>query len=540
MAKEFTLPDPGEGIHEAEIIEVKVSEGDRVEEGDPLFIVETDKAEVDVPAPFTGTVEKVMVSDGDDVRVGDVLLTYSESSGSGSGNSEEREDAGRKEPEDGDDDAGEDRGKNQEGRGKKEADDGREEREEEAEAEADKEKEEHEEEEEEEKPEAVENEDDEQDGEEKDEEEEEEKKKKKKKKERAESEDEPRARRASDDESERSADEEAAGGERPAGPVPAAPSPRRLARELGVDREKIRGRGDEGRVTDDDVREAAGEEARGDGERAPKRKADGRAGAEEGLPPSKWPLTPRQPELPDFERWGAVERLELRGVRRATAQRMALAWSQVPHVTHEDIADITELEQFRRSQSGEMESRGAKLTLTTLVVKAVVAALKEFPRFNASLDPAAGEIVLKRYYHVGVAVATDRGLLVPVIRDADRKTVIELATELQELAERARDGDLELEEMRGGTFSITNPGGIGGTRFTPIVNFPQVAILGCGRARLEPVAEGEIGSAQVSHRFRLPLCLGFDHRVNDGADAARFVNFIRELLGDPQSFTLAV
>jgi pyruvate dehydrogenase E2 component (dihydrolipoamide acetyltransferase) len=288
------------------------------------------------------------------------------------------------------------------------------------------------------------------------------------------------------------------------------------------------------------VREAAGEEAPDAGERAPDRKATGRAGAEEGLPPSKWPLTPRQPQLPDFERWGAVERIELRGVRRATAQRMALAWSQVPHVTHEDVADITELEQFRRSQSEEMASRGAKLTLTTLVVKAVVAALKEFPRFNASLDPEAGEIVLKRYYHVGVAVATDRGLLVPVIRDADRKTVIELATELKELAERARDGDLELEEMRGGTFSITNPGGIGGTRFTPIVNFPQVAILGCGRARLEPVAEGEIGSAQVSHRFRLPLCLGFDHRVNDGADAARFVNFIRELLGDPQSFPLAV
>lgn len=491
MAKEFKLPDPGEGIHEAEIIEVKVSEGDRVEEGDPLFIVETDKAEVDVPAPFSGTVEKVMVKDGDDVRVGDVLLTYSESSGSGSGSSEEREDAGRDEPKDGDDGARSDRRKSSERRGEKEAGDRGEEREEEAE-------------------------------------------------EKAESEDEPRARRAPDEESERSADGEAASGERPAEPVPAAPSTRRLARELGVDIEKIRGRGDEGRITDDDVREAAGEEARGAGERAPERQAAGRAGAEEGLPPSQWPLTPRQPELPDFERWGAVERIELRGVRRATAQRMALAWSQVPHVTHEDVADITELEQVRRSQSEEMESRGAKLTLTTLVVKAVVAALKEFPRFNASLDPAAGEIVLKRHYHVGVAVATDRGLLVPVIRDADRKPVIELATELQELAERARDGDLDLEEMRGGTFSITNPGGIGGTRFTPIVNFPQVAILGCGRARLEPVAEGEIGSAQVSHRFRLPLCLGFDHRVNDGADAARFVNFIRDLLGDPQSFTLAV
>jgi pyruvate dehydrogenase E2 component (dihydrolipoamide acetyltransferase) len=470
MAKEFTLPDPGEGIHEAEIISVEVAAGDRVTEGDILFVIETDKAEVDVPSPFSGTVEDIGVQAGDDVRVGDVLLTFSTEDDS-SNDSDARDDEHPQRASDSDGEDAEDR--------RKPSTDDTAPPEQEASVHS---QEEH---------------------------------------------DSPQPE--DDTPPDRDGDDSHARSE----PVPAAPSTRRLARELDVDLQTVDGSGHEGRITDDDVRAAAGE-----GQQRPRESNE--ETETESLPPSRWPLTPRQAELPDFEKWGEVERIELRSVRRATAQRMALAWSQIPHVTHEDLADITELEQRRRELASELKERDVRLTLTTLVIKAVVAALKEFPLFNASLDPDAGEIVLKHYYNIGVAVATDRGLLVPVLREADRKNVIEVASELARLADRARDGNLDLEEMRGGTFSITNPGGIGGTAFTPIVNFPQVAILGCARARLEPVASGDIGSAQVSHRFRLPLCLAFDHRVNDGADAARFVNLVRELLEDPGSFTLAV
>jgi pyruvate dehydrogenase E2 component (dihydrolipoamide acetyltransferase) len=173
-------------------------------------------------------------------------------------------------------------------------------------------------------------------------------------------------------------------------------------------------------------------------------------------------------------------------------------------------------------------------------MQAVVAALKQFPRFNASLDPEAGEIVLKYYYHIGVAVDTDQGLIVPVVRDVDRKSLTELAVELTELVERVRQGKAQREEMLGGTFTITNPGPIGGTAFTPIINYPEVAILGLARARLEPVVEGDLTNFTIAPRLRLPLHLAFDHRVNDGADAARFVRTIINILSDPESFILNV
>jgi pyruvate dehydrogenase E2 component (dihydrolipoamide acetyltransferase) len=489
MAQEFTLPDPGEGIHEAEIVELKVSPGDHVDDGDALVVVETDKAEVDVPSSFTGTVEDVKVSEGDDVRVGDVLLTYTTSDRESEEGSDEQP---REAP---DDDGGASTDASADDRGE---DEGTDEQQQDASAKAGPSRDE-----------APDDEDDDAD-------------------------------RKPRDSTPRDSDDHDTSRERGSSePVAASPATRRLARELDVDLDRLEGSGPDGRVTDDDVRKAADEGAPAD-EETHDEHPTGEPRERQPRRPSKWPLTPRAPVLPDFERWGPVERIDLRSVRRATAQRMALAWSQVPHVMHEDLADITALERFRREQAESVESEGGKLTLTTLVVKAAVAALKEFPRFNASLDTEAGEIVVKRYFHIGVAVATDRGLLVPVIRDADRKSVIDIARELGRLADRARDGDLDLEEMRGGTFSITNPGGIGGTRFTPIVNFPQVAILGCGRAALQPVAEGDLDSATVGHRFRLPLCLGFDHRVNDGADAARFVRRLCELLADPESFTLTV
>jgi pyruvate dehydrogenase E2 component (dihydrolipoamide acetyltransferase) len=229
--------------------------------------------------------------------------------------------------------------------------------------------------------------------------------------------------------------------------------------------------------------------------------------------------------LPDFERWGPVERRPLETVRRKTAEQMSLAWSLIPHVTQHDQADITDLESFRKQQEG----RGPKLTVTAFALKAAAIVLHQFPQFNASLDLANNQLILKRYCHIGVAVDTDRGLLVPVLRDVDKKSVQELAEELAAMAERARQKKISVEEMRGGTFTLTNLGGIGGTGFTPIVNYPEVAILGLSRSRLQPV----VREGQVVPRLLLPLSLSYDHRVIDGADAARFTRRLAEMLENP-------
>jgi pyruvate dehydrogenase E2 component (dihydrolipoamide acetyltransferase) len=286
--------------------------------------------------------------------------------------------------------------------------------------------------------------------------------------------------------------------------VPAGPATRRLARELGVDLRLVPGSAAGGRVIQEDVKAYV------------RRLAAGTAGR---------PPTVPAPPLPDFERWGPVERRPLEAVRRKTAEQMSLAWSLIPHVTQHDEADITDLDAFRRQQEG----RGPKLTVTAFALKAAAVALRQFPQFNASLDSAAGQLVLKRYYHLGVAVDTDRGLLVPVLRDVDQKAVGQLAQELAEVADRARQKKVQAEEMRGGTFTITNLGGLGGTGFTPIVNYPEVAILGLSRARWQPV----VRAGQVEPRLMLPLSLSYDHRVIDGADAARFARRMAEMLENP-------
>jgi pyruvate dehydrogenase E2 component (dihydrolipoamide acetyltransferase) len=231
------------------------------------------------------------------------------------------------------------------------------------------------------------------------------------------------------------------------------------------------------------------------------------------------------PPLPDFARWGPVERRQLDNVRRRTAEHMALSWGLIPHVTQHDLADVTDLEAFRKQQS----EKGVKLTVTAFALKAAAVALRQFPQFNASLDLAGGQLIVKRYYHLGVAVDTERGLLVPVLRDVDKKSVAELAQELTDVAERARARKLKPDDMSGGTFTITNLGGIGGTAFTPIVNHPEVAILGLSRGRLEPV----VRNGQVVPRLMLPLSLSYDHRVIDGADAARFTRRVAEMLENP-------
>ena len=233
--------------------------------------------------------------------------------------------------------------------------------------------------------------------------------------------------------------------------------------------------------------------------------------------------------LPDFSRWGEIERRPMSNVRRLTADQMARTWATVPQVTQYDQADITELENLRQQYAPKAVAAGGRLTITAIALKVVAAALKRFPQFNASVDMATHEVIYKQYYHVGVAVDTDRGLLVPVIRDVDSKSIIALAVELTQLAERARTRKTSLEEMQGGTFTVTNLGGIGGTGFSPILNAPQVAILGMARSRMEPVYTG----GQFVPRLMLPLSLSYDHRLIDGADGARFLRWVAEALAQP-------
>jgi pyruvate dehydrogenase E2 component (dihydrolipoamide acetyltransferase) len=304
-------------------------------------------------------------------------------------------------------------------------------------------------------------------------------------------------------------------------PVPASPSVRRLARELGVDIYTVPGTGPGGRISDDDVKTYAKSLITGEQTAAT-------AGA------ATTATMPGLAPLPDFSKWGEVERTPMSGIRRKTAENMRNAWLTVPHVTQHDQADITALEQLRKRFAKTVEAAGGKLTVTAITLKVIAAALKVFPQFNASIDQARDEIVFKKYYHVGVAVDTDRGLLVPVIRDVDRKNIRQLAVEMNQLAEKARSKKLTLDEMQGGTFTITNLGGIGGTSFTPIVNAPEVAILGMSRANFQPVYNGSSFDA----RLMLPLSLSYDHRLIDGADAARFLRWVAQALEQP--FLLAL
>ncbi|HTT23677.1 MAG TPA: dihydrolipoyllysine-residue acetyltransferase [Candidatus Sulfotelmatobacter sp.] len=301
-------------------------------------------------------------------------------------------------------------------------------------------------------------------------------------------------------------------------PVPAAPHVRRLAREVGVDIYEVKGKGPGGRISEDDVKAHA--------------KALLSAAATATATPRAGHFA--QPQLPDFAKWGKIERVSMRGVRRKTAEHLAEAWNTIPHVTQHDRADITELEQLRARFAPKAEEAGGKMTVTAIALKVCSAALKVFPQFNASIDIEKEEIVYKQYINIGVAADTDRGLLVPVIRDVDKKNIVELAVELSQLSKKAREKKLAPSDMEGGTFTITNLGGIGGIGFTPIVNFPEVAILGLSRSRMEP----EWINGRFEPRLILPLSLSYDHRLIDGADAARFLRWISEAFEQP--FLLSV
>lgn len=472
MARPFVLPDLGEGLTEAEIVRVFVGEGDTIAEDAPLLEVETDKATVEIPSPFGGRVERVHVQPGQTVRVGEVLVTFADAVPTTAP-------------------AGGGRGAPSTAptptRGGPAPPS-------------------------------------------------------------------PAARPAPVGErgalgaptapspTPAAADERGAPPaavvaleeRRREGPVPAAPSTRRLARELGVDLRAVRGTGRGGRVTDDDVRAAAAA-----GPLAPPAAVSPRPAGPEVAPERPAvarPLAPvlEAPPLPDFARWGPVERRPLSHLRRTIAERMTLAAALIPHVTHFDRADITDLDALIQRNLEAGRARGVTLTLTPFLLKAAALALREHPQFNASLDPAAGELIVKGYCHLGVAVATDRGLIVPVIRDVDRKPLLELQRELAALAERVRAGRATLEDLRGGCFTITNVGALGGTGAVPIINYPEVAILGVARARLEPV----VREGRVVPRLLLPLTLTFDHRVADGADGARFAAAIVQRLEAPERLLL--
>jgi pyruvate dehydrogenase E2 component (dihydrolipoamide acetyltransferase) len=306
-------------------------------------------------------------------------------------------------------------------------------------------------------------------------------------------------------------------------PIPAAPHVRRFAREVGVDIYEVQGTGPGGRISEDDVKAYA------------KALLSAAATAAQA-PPRAGHFA--QPQLPDFGKWGKVERVSMRGVRRKTAEHLAEAWNTIPHVTQHDRADITELEQLRARFAPKAEEAGGKMTVTAIALKVCSAALKVFPQFNASIDIEKEEIVYKQYINIGVAADTDRGLLVPVIRDVDKKNIVELAVELSQLSKKARDKKITPEEMQGGTFTITNLGGIGGVGFTPIVNYPEVAILGLSRSRIEPEWIEDKDGGKFEPRLILPLSLSYDHRLIDGADAARFLRWIAEAFEQP--FLLSV
>ncbi len=455
------VPDIGD-FDDVPVIEILVSAGDTVAVEDPLVTLESDKATMDVPAPFAGVVKELSVSVGDRVAQGSLLMSIETTDGD-SGSDES--DSGGGEP--AEQAAAADRG---------------------AEATT--------------QP--------------------------------AESLEAP-SRPAG--ESERSASQPAAESAPPpaestpspaatgsngGGPIYASPSARRLARELGVDLRSVSGSGRKGRITRDDVQNLADGKGSGAGAGVGVASASGSAGAGggvAGLDLLPWPSV-------DFEKFGPVERVQRSRIQRISAPNLARNWVMIPHVTHDDEADITELEAWRKRLNDEHSHEGVKFTMVSFLVAACVAALKEFPNFNSSLD--GDELVLKRYYNIGFAADTPGGLLVPVIKDADKKGLKEIATDLTELSGLAREGKLSLDQMRGATFTISSLGGIGGTSFTPIINAPEVAILGVTRAAMKPVWNG----SEFVPRLMVPLSLSYDHRVIDGAAAARFVSHLVGVLSD--------
>ncbi|MEN6625863.1 MAG: dihydrolipoamide acetyltransferase family protein [Candidatus Sumerlaeia bacterium] len=423
MATEIKLPNVGENVEKAKVVRVLVKAGDSVAKDQPLIEIETEKATLEVPADAAGRVAAVKVAAGDEIRVGQTIVTL---------------EGGEAPPS---------------------AEQPAEESEEEAPA---------------------------------------------------------HSHRETAAEEEIDVESAIRNPQSAISTPPAAPSVRRFAREVGVDINEVRGSGPYGRISIEDVKAHA-------------RRASG------GPIPAAMPATrAATPPLPDFGRWGEIEIRDISNIRRVTAERLGHSWAAVVHVHHQDAADITDLENLRLKKNEKTQE--PKLTVTAVIVKALAAVLKKYPMVNSSFDAENQKIILKKYIHIGVAVDTPRGLLVPVIRDVDEKSIMELAGEIDAFAKKARDGKLTPDDMSGGTFTVTNLGGIGGTQFNPVVNWPEVAILGVSRASRQQVwFEGG-----PQWRLMLPLCLGYDHRVVDGADAARFLRDVAADLTSPFELMLEI
>jgi pyruvate dehydrogenase E2 component (dihydrolipoamide acetyltransferase) len=505
MAQEVKLPEISENIREATVVKILVSEGDEVQEDQPLIEIETDKALSELPSPVAGKVREIKVKEGDDIEVGSLILTIEENGAGEEEQPEKQEDDQDTEKAEKDDSEEE---KAEEDAGEQDERDVKKEKSKEPVAEKEEEEPEDDKPDEREKP-AKKKEDKAEKTDEEEEDKAEEPKSKTEKEQKAtgispeEEDGEKKTEQTPEDEKEKKKQ------------VPASPSVRRFAREIGVDIYEVEGTGPGNRIQTDDVKAYAKEKISGE-------EASGMAGM--GI------------QLPDFEKWGKTERKPLSKVRQITAENTLRSWNANPHVTQFDKADITNLETFRNQYSGPVEKAGGKLTLTAILLKIVAFALQEFPRFNSSLDMGAKEVVFKKYYHIGVAVDTDRGLLVPVVRDVDQKSLTTLAVELGDLAEKARNKKITPQEMEGGNFVISNLGGIGGTNFTPVIFPPQVAILGVSRADVQPVyIDGEFIPRTI-----LPLNVSYDHKIIDGADGARFLRWVCEALENPLAIFLGL
>ncbi len=445
MAIEFKLPELGENIVSGRVASILVHEGQTINADQPLAELETDKAVIEVPAPFAGKVNKILIKEGQEVKIGQTLfLLESETS---SDLPAEKEEDTEVEVETVSTVS--------------------------AEAEV------------------------------------------------SEPPQQPEAQSTTESPStEVQAEPQTPAPQSPPAPqgeiAPAAPSVRRFAREIGIDINQVPGTGPGGRISIDDVKAYS--------------KMLNKQRALQASPNFGVPAEP----LPDFEKWGPIERQPMNKIRETTAKHLSYAWSTIPHVTQFDKADITELENLRKQYAKQVELAGGKLTITAILLKIVATALQKFPQFNASIDMLKNEIIFKKYINIGVAVDTDHGLLVPVIKQVDQKSITQLAIELTEISRKARERKLSLEEMQGGNFSISNLGGIGGTGFTPVVNSPEVAILGVSRSEMQPVFK----DGQFVPRLMLPLSLSYDHRLIDGADAARFLRWVCQALEQP--FLLAL
>ena len=465
MATEFKLPEVGEGIESGTVVGVLVSVGDTIEEDQPVLELETDKAVVEVPSSVSGTVKEIKVSENDEVSIGEVVLVIGDA-----------DEAGDADEGDSDDDSdGADEGESAEAQADTESDEDTQE--------ADT--------------------SDDETAEDVDEEEK----------------DIQKASEADDAEEAQEAPDSYEVPEEDKQAIPAAPSVRRLAREMGVNLQEVSGSGISGRISAEDVKRFA-EDGTTKGQE------------KEGQQPQKQPQqAPAAQPLPDFNKWGETTREPMSGIRKATVRSMGNAWSSVPMVTHFDKADLTQFNAMRKKYQARAQESGVKLTPTALLLKMLAGALKKYPKFNSSLDTENNEVVYKQYVNIGVAVDTERGLLVPVIRDVDKKGIIQLALDLDEMAQKARARKLGPEDMQGGNISISNLGGIGGTNFTPIVNPPDVAILGVSRGAVEPVWNKE--AEKFEPKMMMPMSLTYDHRLIDGADAARFMRLLCDIVEDP-------